>query len=945
MLTPISTEPLPLFTLSHPTEYTGIVVNHTHWDREWYMPFQRYRVLLVDAVDHLLQILQERTDYINFTLDGQTVMVEDYLEVRPENRQKLADFVQSGRVGLGPWYVLPDEFLPSAESLIRNLLLGRKQMQELGAPSAQVGYLPDTFGHPAQLPQLLAGFDLDSMVIFRGVKSDTSEFIWQAPDGTALLTIYLPGGYYNAMELARAPHYWLKEKLQNSLEQLTHFATTNTVLLMNGCDHFEAQPDTQDFLDRANQLQSRVFLRQGTLVEYIDLIRQAKPELEVKQGEWRYNRPARITPGVLSARMYLKQADFRASISLERGAEPLQALAWLTGHQHDTGLLGTAWRYLLQNHPHDSICGCSVDPVHKDGETRFRWAQEIATDLIERAATTLARFTTEGRMQRTPTKDHTSDTPASAQSQTTGFMVFNTLATPRTEIVRQQLHFLEPGINFKLVNTNGQIVPFQELQRKPVKIQWDPQRRHYHCEGRVHPAVVVSPSPSDDSGERWQRWAGEEVEILFKANMPAGGYSVLKTEYLDKSAEKTRQTQLQNQAGVESGPTLENELVKLEVAPDGSFSLLDKRSGRYYGPLNVFRSEADRGDEYSFCPAENDPPVTSQNGQAKVKLVESGPLRTTLEIWLTLQVPARLSEDRTRRVTETVELPVCTRVSLSPGRRRVEISTSLENTASDHRLRVLFASGLYNETVDAQGQFMVMRRPVDLPLEERQRVPEFDEEQEVSYHPQRAFVDVSDGQTGLAILNRGLPEYEAASSESGVWLELTLLRCVGWLSREDLSTRYKHAGPPLETPEAQCLGTHHFEYAIVPHQGDWLEGGVAQEAEAYVTPVYGAPLNMGQPKFAAQRSFYRLEPVELLFSTCKRSEDGSALLLRAYNTAPYPLEGILRLGLADTTVRWANLAERDISETLTPDTDGVYHFQVRSHEIITFAIRNTGDQK
>src|SRR4051812_15504161 len=137
---------------------TGIVVNHTHWDREWYMPFQRYRVLLIDAVDRLLQIMAERADYTAFTLDGQTVVLEDYLEVRPEMRSELAAFIGSGRIELGPWYVLPDEFIPSSESLIRNLLLGRKQMQAIQAPPARVGYLPDTFGHPAQLPQILAGF-------------------------------------------------------------------------------------------------------------------------------------------------------------------------------------------------------------------------------------------------------------------------------------------------------------------------------------------------------------------------------------------------------------------------------------------------------------------------------------------------------------------------------------------------------------------------------------------------------------------------------------------------------------------------------------------------------------------------------------------------------------------------------------------------------------------
>jgi alpha-mannosidase len=903
---------------------TGIVVNHTHWDREWYMPFQRYRVLLVDAVDKVLDILATQADYGSFMLDGQTVIVEDYLEVRPEQRERLLSFIHSGRLSVGPWYVLPDEFIPSGESLIRNLLLGRRQMRALGAPPARVGYLPDTFGHPAQLPQILAGCDLDSMVIFRGVKVDTSEFLWQAPDGTRLLTIYLPGGYYNAMELARAPEYWLAEKLPAMIEQAARFATVDTVLIMNGCDHFEPQPATQAILDRANALQDTIHLQQGTLAEFVERVQPYASRLPVLEGEWRYNRPARITPGVLSARMYLKQANFRGETSLERGAEPLGALAWaLTGHE-DTGLLRTAWRYILQNHPHDSICGCSVDAVHRDCEARFRWAEEIGGDLTERGAARVA-----GRIG----------------GAGPGFALFNTLAAPRTEIVHQRIHFLEPGAAFQLVDGAGQPVPHQEVARRPMKIQWDPQRRHFHVEGRVHPALVVSPPALGDTGGRWQRWLGEEVEILFKADLPAGGYTTVRV--LPVTAEQA--TPAASGGELQAGPNwLENSRVRVDVAADGSFSLLDKASGRRYGPLNVFRSEADRGDEYSFCPAEADTPVSSR-GQAgaAVALVEAGPLRATLEIRLRLDVPAQLAEDRTHRVAETVALPIITRVSLGPGRRRVEIHTEIDNTARDQRLRALFSTGVPTDVVDSAGQFQVMRRAAILSEEERRRVPEFDEEQEVNYHPQKAFVDVSDAAGGLAVLNRGLPEYEAEAEPAGLALAVTLLRCVGWLSRDDLSTRYKHAGPPLETPEAQCLGPHSFAYAVIPHSGDWLAGGVAPEAETYTTPIHSAPLAAAPGPGATlppAHSFYAIEPAEMLFSACKRSEDGTQIVLRAYNVAPHPVEGTLRLGLPGT-VRRANLAERDLGTPLAPVPDSgnapagqTYRFTARPHEIVTFSI-------
>ncbi|HEY0070586.1 MAG TPA: glycoside hydrolase family 38 C-terminal domain-containing protein, partial [Chloroflexia bacterium] len=562
-----------------------------------------------------------------------------------------------------------------------------------------------------------------------------------------------------------------------------------------------------------------------------------------------------------------------------------------------------------------------------------------------------------------------------------------------TEVAHMRLHFLEAGTGFYIADAQGHRIPHQEVSRRPMKVEWDPQRESFFCSGRVYPATVVTALDTGTIGGRWQRWIGEEVEVLFPVDLPAGGYTTVQVVPRQGEASDAAEAAQASQERVRAGANwLENELVRVEVAEDGAFTLTDKASGEKYGPLNVFRSEADRGDEYSFCPAEGDEPVDSLDCAATVALVEEGPLRATVEVSLTMQLPAALTEDRTRRVDERVAVPIRSRIALNAGQRRVEVRTEVENTARDHRLRATFMTGVHTNEADAQGQFVVMRRPVDLPPEERARVPEFDEEQEVSYHPQRAFVDVSDGTRGLAVLNRGLPEYEAVPSDEGVWLGITLLRCVGWLSRDDLSTRYKHAGPPLETPEAQCLGKYVFEYAVVAHTEDWLQGGIPAETESYVSPLFSAPVQArgegvrivadeaieavgesgevaGDEGSATQMledsvspnvpgaasgnaaaqlpieaSFYSITPSELLFSACKRSEEGDALILRVYNTAPYPVDATLVLALPGT-VRLANLAERDLPEPLVPqasDTPGArtFRFAANKHEIVTLSIRS-----
>lgn len=132
--------------------YNLFVVSHTHWDREWYQPFEEFRIRLVRLMDKLLDILTSDPDYRYFTLDGQTIILEDYLEIRPQKEEEARRLVHQGRLLIGPWWILPDEFLVSPEATIRNLMLGDQVAKRFGA-KMEVGYLPDPFGHIGQMPR------------------------------------------------------------------------------------------------------------------------------------------------------------------------------------------------------------------------------------------------------------------------------------------------------------------------------------------------------------------------------------------------------------------------------------------------------------------------------------------------------------------------------------------------------------------------------------------------------------------------------------------------------------------------------------------------------------------------------------------------------------------------------------------------------------------------
>ena len=168
----------------------AVLVAHTHWDREWYLPFQQFRARLVGVVDYIMELLERDERFTSFTLDGQSVILEDYLEIRPENQARLRALVGAGRLVAGPWYVLPDEFLTSEEAILRNLLLGQVIARRFGH-SMDVGHVPDPFGHIGQLPQILRGFGIESAMFSRGMGDEGetlgAEFRWRGPDGSEVL--------------------------------------------------------------------------------------------------------------------------------------------------------------------------------------------------------------------------------------------------------------------------------------------------------------------------------------------------------------------------------------------------------------------------------------------------------------------------------------------------------------------------------------------------------------------------------------------------------------------------------------------------------------------------------------------------------------------------------------------------------------------------------------
>ena len=927
--------------------HTLTIVPHTHWDREWYQPFQEYRIRLVQLTDRLLDLLARDPDYRYFTFDGQTIVLEDYLEIRPEREETLRQHVQEGRVLIGPWYILPDEFLVGPEATIRNLMLGDRIARRFGT-KMDVGYIPDPFGHICQLPQILRGFDLDVAVFWRGVGEAPNEFRWAAPDGSEVLVIHLRDSYGNASHLPDDEEEFAA-RLQEIVASLAPHATTPHLLAMNGTDHMEPMEGLPRLIAFADTRLPDLEVRHGTLPQFVSAVRAAGPSLELRRGELRSPERAPLLPGVFSTRMWIKQRNARCETLLEKWAEPFSAFTTLYGLEtptsHLPALTWQAWRYLVQNHPHDSICGCSIDAVHKEMDVRFDWVEQIGEEVTRQSLTAIAGAV---------------DTTGLAGSPV---VVFNPLAWPRTGGVTAHVYALQDTQAVEVVDERAQVMPCRIVGREMTDVDvMDLSRPVFlsilmmvnsgsvrgegiqaveasAAEGTALIDVTLAPGMPDAAAlergkARLQALLGDEqiqrfrvrfhryakLEVRFVArDVPGHGYRTFAVRPIPGG----------DSPAIPGGDDqcIENEFYAVRVdLTTGTLTVTDKASGAVFPGLHCFTDGGDRGDEYNYCAPEQDHIVTAPVAPPRVRLVDSGPARWTLEIAQTYRVPAGLGEDRSERSDELLDLPITTLVSLSPGVRRIDFTTTVDNHARDHRLRVHFPAPIHTDVSRAEGHFDVVTRPVALPRE----TEEWPEEPVPTQH-QRTFVDVSDGQSGLLVANRGLSEYEVIPLDEGVAVALTLLRCVGWLSRGDLYCRQGNAGPSLPTPGAQCLGTHTFEYALVPHQGSW-EDAYAQ-AHAFNAPLRAVSVSASDGSLPSSLSFIESDPPEFVITAIKQAEEGDGLIVRGCNIAGEAREVTLRLESSFRRAARVNLNEEE-QEDLAAEGN-VVRLSVRAWQVVT----------
>ncbi|PGM56985.1 mannosylglycerate hydrolase [Bacillus sp. AFS053548] len=811
------------------------IVPHMHWDREWYFTPEESRILLVNNMEEIMEMLETNPDYPYYVLDGQTAILEDYFAVKPENKERVKKLVQEGRLIIGPWYTQTDEMIVGGESIVRNLLYGMKDCEEFGVPM-KIGYLPDSFGQSAQMPMILNGFDIKYSIFWRGTSerhgTDKTEFYWETDDGSKVLVQLFPLGYAIGKYLPED-----EEALQNRIDKyftvLDRGATTEHIILPNGHDQMPIQKNIFTVIEKLQKLYPE---REFFLSKYENVFEnlEVQKDLDTLKGEFLDGKYMRVHRSIYSTRMDIKSANTRIENKITNILEPLASIAYRLGFEYHHGLIELIWKEIMKNHAHDSIGCCCSDKVHREILNRFYLAEEKVDQLINFYKRRIV-----DSMDTTNQNDR--------------ITLFNLLPYERAEVVTTSI--MTKLKSFKLVDHESNEIDFEIIESKitdPGLI--DRQIVHY---GNYDPFI--------------------EYTIQLKDTIPSMGY---KTYFVEESDEVLKKITY-------STNEIETDYYKITINSNGTLNIFDKQLKQ--GFENVLRLEngGDDGDEYDYSPLLNEELIYSDSVQAETK-IQQNRYGATIDIKYTLAVPSNLENRKERIIDGAIDVYIV--VNVSKNKPILEVKFEVDNQARDHRLRVLIPTNIASVFSLSDNQFGSIKRGVVDHAIHVWEEENWDERPDPIY-PMLSYVALSNEEYEVSVLTNSTREYEITGRKFDT-IAITLFRSVGFLGKEEMVRRPgRPSGIKLPTPDSQMVGKLSLEFAIASYN---IEENVARIAKEYLTPIVAynkipfdaMKLNVAGVKTPLEFSFFKERSQNVVLSTLKKAERADKFVIRFYN----PLE-------------------------------------------------------
>ncbi|MGL4589084.1 MAG: alpha-mannosidase [Mycoplasmatales bacterium] len=880
-------------------KYVAHIVSHSHWDREWYLPYEQHHMRLIELIDDILNQIETDPDFSSFHLDGQTICIDDYLEVKPQNREKLYDAIKSGKIKIGPWYILQDAFLTSAEANVRNMQVGNKMASSIG-PITKVGYYPDTFGIYGQAAQILKQADINNMFFGRGVSptgfnnevadsftSTYSELFIKSPDKSNVLGILFANWYSNGNEVpvdkVEAKKWW-----DIKLADAKKFAQTKHLLFMNGCDHQPLQKDLSLAIKVANELYDDVEFRHSSLEEYLQACEACldHSSLSTVDGELRsQNTDGHYTlVNTASSRIYQKQKNVEIQNSFEKLAEPLSAML-KNSNDYPTDMLDFGWKKLMQNHPHDSICGCSVDSVHRGMDARFEDAKEISKFIIKDA---LLNF-----------KDNANTKGIIGNI----FTIFNPMA-------------------IEIEKTNEVVIDFERAYFKDM---------HFNeCRLKMEAVNIDELSLYDLAGNKI---ACEIIDLgsQFDYDLPKDGFRIpfyarkLKVIFSSICASFSSKTFVlkkgeKNIATKIAAPdlfTMENEILKVVINNNGTINIENKKDNVSYNNILKIEDLGDIGNEYMFGQVKNDTPIFMKENTISV-IEENSSLIQKRIIKGIIEIPKSAAETlkdekralvefykrESKRSTEMVQIPITITLSLDCNDDGLACNVAFNNTALDHRMRVLFETGSKAEIVEVDSIYEIVKRPT---------VPSKYWKHEQNDGHQSKFINLHNQ---LTIANMGLCEYTILNQDT---IAITIHR-----SSSELGD-WGH----FETPEAQCLREISVDFKIYVHSEENKFKTFDKAQNQFVNLPYIQLNNDNDGVVELDKQYIKLKKDDRLSVTSVKRSYNNEFIIRMYNMADQECEFKLDANFSKTNL--LETVKENVSDSKVKPFE-IYSLVMEEHE-------------
>lgn len=837
------------------------IVPHTHWDREWRYPIWQNRMLLIQFFDALFDILENDNDYRCFVLDGQSVVIEDYLEVRPCDTERIKKYIGEGRIVIGPWYSLPDLYPIDGECLVRNMLTGTRYSNSLGGHLTGIGYNSFGWGQISQFPQIYAGFNVDFIIAAKNVskkRAPVSEFLWTAPDGTQVLTsrlgkdaranffmnAYIPimfDKFYKSVEynytygqngnlyheadadLFYKDYFNLNSKpsihdhrIKSSITAAWDGAEETTVkdsrLLMNGSDFSTPQPFLSEIIRKANEAFDDIEFEHTTLNDYAEMLKKTvkRDELPVVEGELRDGPSFACSGNALTTRPRIKMLNKVVQNTLLLQAEPYSVMAKKLGGRYQKEMLALATKFMLKSHAHDSLNGVTQDKTADDTVYNMQQALEIAQVVANDACGYIVSQI---------------DT-SSFEKDDVILTVLNSLPYGRKTIVKIGVEFpAEKEVwDFDIIDANGNKVMKQLVSRS----------------SRTVPVHDIESRPFPFYADSFVCYA--EVEV------PACGYNVYRlvpTKTQDRKAVFWKPMRTTNGMEIATDVNrMENEFITVTVNGNGSANIFDKETGKEYSNLNYLEDTGDAGDYWVYYPPQDNKTFTSKSVAAEVCLKDNGNLSATIEASYKID-----------------GMPVKVEYTLEKGNRNLKVRLTVDNNKDNHRAFVCFDTGVKGDVAAAGGLFTIDKRPY---------LPEITDGEyfnEMCTAPMQGFVSVGE----FSVLSNCFVEYKPELSGK---LSVGLFRAV----KNIICTEFRSAGVFENQHGGQSRGEIVYNYALRIGGGN-----IYKENQMQFTPVKPVQTSRVNGTRPLCDSLLSLEG-DVVVSAIKEAEDSKEDVIRFFNT-------------------------------------------------------------